>query len=148
MIGRRLILILLGAFFSDPFPRLLIMNLLCVLFLFHHSTTRPFRDNFANTVETISLLFLTVLAFLNVFFASFLSLAMTPDAHLSSWWNFCQVAQVMHHSLCCTCVVLSSCSRCCVIAAGSLHHRRLSLFVYIFLDLFQHVVQEGPGRGK
>ena len=95
MIGRRLILILLGAFFSDPFPRLLIMNLLCVLFLFHHSTTRPFRDNFANTVETISLLFLTVLAFLNVFFASFLSLAMTPDAHLSSWWNFCQVAQVI-----------------------------------------------------
>lgn len=53
-----------------------------------------------------------------------------------------------HHSLCCTCVVLSSCSRCCVIAAGSLHHRCLSLFVYIFLDLFQHVVQEGPGRGK
>ena len=45
-------------------------------------------------------------------------------------------------------VVLSSCSRCCFFAAGSLRHLCLSLFVYTFLDLFQHVVQDGPERGK
>ena len=95
LIGRRLILIVLKAFISDPLPRLLVITFFCVLFFHHHAMTQPFRDSFANTVETISLLFLTLLAIVNVFFASFISLAVTSDAHLSSWWSFCQVIEVV-----------------------------------------------------
>ena len=95
MIGRRLILLVLKAFVNDPMSRLLVMVFFCVLFFHHHSMVQPFRDSSANRVETISLLFLTVLAILNMFFASFLSLAATSDAYLSSWWDGCQVLQVI-----------------------------------------------------
>ena len=71
MIGRRLILVVLKAFVSDPMSRLLVMIFFCVLFFHHHSMIQPFRDSLANRVETISLLFLTVLAILNMFFALF-----------------------------------------------------------------------------
>ncbi|XP_078372186.1 uncharacterized protein LOC144655886 [Oculina patagonica] len=87
MIGRRLILIVLKSFVSDPLPRLLVMTLFCFLFLLHHVVAQPFRDGIANTVETISLLSIAVLATGNVFFASFLSLAVPLNYHFASWWN-------------------------------------------------------------
>ena len=64
---RRLILTVLKAFVSDPLLRLLIMTLFGVLFLFHHALTQPFRAAIANTVETISLLFIVGLGLFNVF---------------------------------------------------------------------------------
>ena len=94
MIGRRLILIMLKALVSDPLLRLLIMTLFGVLFLLHHVLTEPFRDAIANIVETISLLFIVVLGLLNVFFASFLSLAVPFDDHFSTLWNVCQGVEV------------------------------------------------------
>ena len=71
-----------------------------LLSAFSFSFTTPwlshwFRDAFANTVETISLLFIVVLGLLNVFFASFLSLAVTFDDHFSTWWNGCQRIEVV-----------------------------------------------------
>ena len=81
MIGRRLILILLKTFVNDPMLRLFIMSFLCVLFLQHHSMTQPFRDITANRVETISLLSLVLLGMVNVFFASFVSLAVPLTDH-------------------------------------------------------------------
>lgn len=95
MIGRRLILIVLKTFVTDPMPRLLIMSLFCFLSVVHHIMTQPFRDAIANTVETISLMFLVVLAVLNVFFASFISLAVPLNDHFSSWWNVCQVVEIV-----------------------------------------------------
>ena len=95
MIGRRLILIVLKAFVSDPMPRLLIMSVFCVLFLLHHSLTQPFRDGIANAVETISLLSLGFLAIANMFFASFLSLAVPLNDHFTSWRNACQVVEIV-----------------------------------------------------
>ena len=94
MIGRRLILIVLRNFVSDRLPRLLIMSFFCTFFLFHHSVVQPFRDSIANTVETVSLLSIVVLATVNVFFASFLSLAVPLNDHFSSWWNACQVVEI------------------------------------------------------
>ena len=81
MIGRRLILILLKTFVSDPMPRLLIMSFLCVLFLLHHAISQPFRDVTANNLETISLLSLVLLGMANMFFASFVSLAVALTDH-------------------------------------------------------------------
>ena len=95
MIGRRLILILLKTFVNDPMPRLLIMSFLCVLFLQHHSMTQPFRDITANRVETISLLSLVLLGMVNVFFASFVSLAVPLTDHFKFWWYFCEVVETI-----------------------------------------------------
>ena len=93
MIGRRLILILLKTFVNDPMLRLFIMSFLCVLFLQHHSMTQPFRDITANRVETISLLSLVLLGMVNVFFASFVSLAVPLTDHFKFSWYFCEVVE-------------------------------------------------------
>ena len=95
MIGRRLILIIVRAFVTDPMPRLVIMILLCVLFLLHHALTLPFRDGTANILETISLLSLVFLATVNAFFASFLSLAVSSNDYFKFWWNFCGVVELV-----------------------------------------------------
>ena len=87
MIGRRLILVVMKTFVINPMPRLVIMSVLCFLFLLHHSFTQPFRDSIANTAETISLLFIVVLANVNVFFASFLALAVPHGDDLKYWWK-------------------------------------------------------------
>ena len=95
MIGRRLILILLKTFVSDPMPRLLIMSFLCVLFLLHHAISQPFRDVTANNLETISLLSLVLLGMVNMFFASFVSLAVPLTDHFQFWWRFWQVVETV-----------------------------------------------------
>ena len=95
MIGRRLVLIVFKVFINDPMPRLLFMTFFSVLFLLHHALTQPFRDSTANKVETISLLFLVVLAIVNVFFASFMSLAVPFSDHFSFWWDICQGVEIV-----------------------------------------------------
>ena len=95
MIGRRLILIVLKVFVSDPMPRLFIMSFCCVLFLLHHALTQPFRDGIVNAAETISLLSIVLLGMINMFLASFVSLAVPLNDHFSSWLNFCQVVEIV-----------------------------------------------------
>ena len=85
MIGRRLILVVFKAFFSDPMPRLLIMSFFCGLFLLHHALTQPFREGIANLMETISLLSLVLLGMINMFLASSVSLAVTFSDHFTPW---------------------------------------------------------------
>lgn len=96
MIGRRLILVVLKTFVSDPMPRLLLMSFLCFSFLLHHALTQPFRDDIANAAETISLLLIGLLGMVNIYFASFLSLAVSPsNDHFSSWQNACQLVEII-----------------------------------------------------
>ena len=95
MIGRRLILVVLRTFISDPMTRLLLMSLFCVFFLLHHALSQPFRDRIANIAETVSLMSLVVLALVNVFFASFFSLAVPLNDHFSSWSRACQVVEII-----------------------------------------------------
>ena len=95
MIGRRLILVVMKTFVINPMPRLVIMSVLCFLFFVHHSFTQPFRDSIANTAEAISLLFIVVLANVNVFFASFLSLAVPHEGDLGSWWKVFEGVEIV-----------------------------------------------------
>ena len=95
MVGRRLILILLKTYVSDPMLSLLFMCLFCILFLLHHTMTEPFRDDVANRLETISLWSLVILALMNTFFASFISLAVPLNDHFTSWWNVFQFGQIV-----------------------------------------------------
>ncbi|XP_022785358.1 uncharacterized protein LOC111325754 [Stylophora pistillata] len=107
MIGRRLILAALKSFVSDPLPRVVIMNLLCVLFLIHHTLTLPFRDDIANIIETISLASIVVLGSANVFFASFVSLGVSIDnKSLRHWWNVLQIIELVILSLVPICFLL------------------------------------------
>ena len=71
------------------------MSVLCFLFLLHHSFTQPFLDSTANTAETISLLLIVVLANVNVFFASFLSLAVEHEDVFSPWWKVFEVVEII-----------------------------------------------------
>ncbi|PFX28788.1 Uncharacterized protein YfaL [Stylophora pistillata] len=87
MIARRLVLAALQSLVSDPLPRIVIMNLLSVLFLAHHIFSLPFRDVTPNIIETISLAFIVVLGSVNVYFASFVSLGVSiDDTHFSYSW--------------------------------------------------------------
>ena len=95
MIGRRLILVVLKSFVNSPMPRLLVMSLFCFLFLLHHAVAQPFRDSLANTAETISLLFIAILGMVNLFFASFLSLAVSYNDYFRYWWNVCEGVEVV-----------------------------------------------------
>ena len=96
MIGRRLILAAVKSFVSDPLPRVLIMSFLSVLFLVHHTLTLPFRDVIANITETISLVLIVVLGLVNVFFASFLSLAVPFDyPHFRKWRSVFEVVEIV-----------------------------------------------------
>ena len=97
MIGWRLILIVLNVFINDPLSRLLVMTSFCVLFLLHHCIAQPFRDDIANTVETISLLCVVQLGIINTFFASFHSLGVPMQGSnlLISWASAFQVVEII-----------------------------------------------------
>lgn len=89
LIGRRLILIIVKAVVSDPFSRIMLMTFFSFLVLLHHLAKQPFRDSKANTVETVSLLSLTVLGMINLFPAAFMSLAVTSTGPFTDWLNIC-----------------------------------------------------------
>ena len=97
MIGWRLILIVLNAFINDPLSRLVVMTSFCVVFLLHHCIAQPFRDDIANTVETISLLCVVQLGIINTFFASFHSLGVPLQGSnpLISWARAFQVVEII-----------------------------------------------------
>ena len=96
MIGRRLILAAVKSFASDPLSRVLIMSFLSVLFLVHHILTLPFRDVIANITETISLVLIVLLGLVNVFFASFLSLAVQfDDPHFSKQREYFEMVEIV-----------------------------------------------------
>ena len=97
MIGWRLILIVLNAFINDPLSRLVVMTSFCVLFLLHHCIAQPFRDDIANTVETISLLCVVQLGIINTVFASFHSVGVPLQGSnpLISWARAFQVVEII-----------------------------------------------------
>ena len=95
LIGRRLVLITMKAVISDPFSRLMLMTFFSFLVLLHHSAKKPFRNSKANTVETVSLLPLIVLGMVNLFPASFHSLAVTSTSPFADWLNVCSWVELL-----------------------------------------------------
>ena len=62
LIGRRFVLICLHTFIIDQFLRQVVMSLTCLLILIHHMSKAPYRDPRANSLETVSLTALIVIA--------------------------------------------------------------------------------------
>ena len=66
LIARRLLLIFLKTFIINAFARLCAMLLCTIMFLIHHIYIKPYSSNFLNNTETLLLLMLTVIGFLNL----------------------------------------------------------------------------------
>ena len=64
--GRRLVLIFVKTFVINAFLRLSLMLLCMSLFLMHHINTKPFSSSVLNKIETVSLLMLNVICFINL----------------------------------------------------------------------------------
>ncbi|KAJ7392407.1 hypothetical protein OS493_012069 [Desmophyllum pertusum] len=79
LIGRRFILILIGSFVEPAFLRSVCLSILCLFFLLHHISRKPFAQFRANLAETVSLATLVVIAILNVGVTSYYS------AGLEAW---------------------------------------------------------------
>lgn len=73
LIGRRFLLILIGSFLEHAFLRSVCLTVLCLVFLLHHVSQKPYVQFRANLAETVSLAMLVVIAILNVGLTSFYS---------------------------------------------------------------------------
>ena len=92
LIARRLVLIVLHTFVIDMHARFLIMSFVCMIILCIHLIVQPFRRNSANILESCSLLSLVVIATINTYKASFISVGVEPSGptsevvgYLSQW---------------------------------------------------------------
>lgn len=94
LISRRLVIILIFVFVTDPLSRAFLLTLACVAVLFHHTVMQPFNSKAANITEMISLLSLVVIAAINTFKASFLSTDQTPEGPLKSFANAVDWVQI------------------------------------------------------
>ena len=71
--GRRLILLVIHTFATDPTIRFVCLSCACVIILVHHLTVRPFRERKANICEGFSLLSLVVICMFSLTEAKLIS---------------------------------------------------------------------------
>jgi len=76
--GRRLILLTIHAFSTDPMIRFVCLEFTCLLILLHHLTARPFRDRKANICESLSLISLVAICTVNLAEAVYISEGIEP----------------------------------------------------------------------
>ena len=74
LIARRFILVVIYCIVTEPSAKLFCMTLVCVLVLGSHLIVKPFRNSFANNLESISLLLLVTLGLINLCKSMFVGL--------------------------------------------------------------------------
>ena len=72
LMARRLILVVLYCTLTEPSTKLFCMTFVCVLVLCAHLLVKPFRNWFANGLESISLLFLVTIGLINLSRSAFI----------------------------------------------------------------------------
>ena len=77
--GRRLILLVIHTFATDPTIRFVCLSCACVIMLVHHLTMRPFRERKANICEGFSLLSLVVICMFSLTEATLISQGIDPS---------------------------------------------------------------------
>ena len=77
--GRRLLLLVIHTFATDPTIRFVCLSCACVIILVHHLTMRPFRERKANICEGFSLLSLVVICMFSLTEATFISQGIDPS---------------------------------------------------------------------
>ena len=76
--GRRLILLVIHTFATDPTIRFVCLSCACVIILVHHLTVRPFCERKANICEGFSLLSLVVICMFSLTEAALISHGIDP----------------------------------------------------------------------
>ena len=76
--GRRLILLTIHTFATDPKLRFICLNCACVVILVHHLAVRPFRNCLANGFESFSLISLVAICTFSLAEASYISEGIDP----------------------------------------------------------------------
>ena len=76
--GRRLILLTIHAFSTDPMIRFVCLEFACFLILLHHLTARPYRERKANILESLSLISLIAICTVNLAEATYISEGIEP----------------------------------------------------------------------
>ena len=77
--GRRLILLTIHTFATDPMIRFLCLDCACFIMLLHHVYSKPFRKRKANVFESLSLVSLVVICTFNLAVAIYISEGLEPS---------------------------------------------------------------------
>ena len=92
--GRRLILLTIHTFATDPMLRFISLNCTCVLILIHHLALRPFRDRIANILESLSLASLVAICTFSLAEATYLSEGLEPIGPSKSLFHALQWLEI------------------------------------------------------
>ena len=90
LMARRLILVVLYCTLTEPSTKLFCMTFLCVLVLCAHLLVKPFRNWFANGLESISLLFLVIIGLMNLSRSAFIGIEENIKGPLVTVFNVFQ----------------------------------------------------------
>lgn len=69
LIFRRLLLVIVNTFIIGAITKLYPIGMLLIMYLVHHTFVQPYKDEFLNYVETMSLGLLCCLSMINMFWA-------------------------------------------------------------------------------
>ena len=92
--GRRLILLVIHTFATDPTIRFVCLSCACVIILVHHLTVRPFCERKANICEGFSLLSLVVICMFSLTEATLISHGIDPTGQSKDLFHAVQWIEI------------------------------------------------------
>lgn len=90
LIGRRLVLVVIGTFITDPLIRMLLMMLVCFIILLHHVHVLPYKDTKGNAAGSISAAALLIVGGINLVRAGFEAAEYEPQGPNQTLMNVFQ----------------------------------------------------------
>ena len=129
--GRRLILLVIHTFATDPTIRFVCLSCACVIILVHHLTVRPFRERKANICEGFSLLSLVVICMFSLTEATLISQGIDPSGPSKDLFYALQWIEIGLLSL-------APLALCLLVAFGALS--QVARLLYHFITCLSHIV--------
>ena len=110
--GRRLILLVIHTFATDPTIRFVCLSCACVIILVHHLTVRPFCERKANICEGFSLLSLVVICMFSLTEATLISHGIDPTGQSKDLFHAVQWIEIALLSLAplALCILVAFCA--------------------------------------
>ena len=128
--GRRLILLVIHTFATDPTIRFVCLSCACVIILVHHLTVRPFRERKANICEGFSLLSLVVICMFSLTEATLISHGIDPTGQSKDLFHAVQWIEIGLLSL-------APLALCLLVAFCALS--QVARLLYHFITCLSHV---------
>ena len=128
--GRRLILLVIHTFATDPTIRFVCLSCACVIILVHHLTMRPFRERKANICEGFSLLSLVVICMFSLTEATLISHGIDPTGQSKDLFHAVQWIEIALLSL-------APLALCILVAFCALS--QVARLLYHFITCLSHV---------